>query len=72
MFRQSGTAMNAFPAMEKPRNMATPRDLKFMNLFPQQVGFGSSLPEEEAPKMADYRYASLFFVLFLINSQFSN
>ncbi|PON54284.1 Jasmonate-zim domain protein [Trema orientale] len=54
MLRQTGTTMNIFPAMEKPRNMASPRDLKFMNLFPQQAGFGNSLTEEEAPKMADY------------------
>lgn len=56
MYRQTGATMNLFPAMENPRNMATtPRDLKFMNLFPQQAGFGSL---EEAPyKVADYRYA---------------
>lgn len=50
----NGTTMNFFPAIENQTNMATPRDLKFMNLFPQQAGFGSSRPEGEAPKMADY------------------
>lgn len=48
MYRPTGTTMNLFPVVEKSR------DLKFMNLFPQQSGFGSSLPEAEAPKMADY------------------
>ena len=49
--------------MEKQTNMETPRDLKVINLFPQQAGFGSSLLEGETPKMADYRYAWLIFYL---------
>ncbi|EXB76744.1 Protein TIFY 10A [Morus notabilis] len=54
MYRQTGTTMDLFPVVEKSRNMATPRDLKFMSLFPQQSGFISSVPEPEVPKMADY------------------
>ncbi|KAM6599955.1 hypothetical protein CsatA_019564 [Cannabis sativa] len=50
----NGATMNFFPAMESQTNTAASRDLKFMNLFPQQAGFSSPRPEREAPKMADY------------------
>lgn len=64
MFRQTATTLNFFPVIEKSRNIATPRDLKSMNLFPQQAGFGSSHSEEVPHEMADSRYVWLFiFVL---------
>lgn len=55
IFRQTASTMNFFPVMEKSRNMATPRDVKSMNLFPQQAGFGPSHPEEVPRGMADSR-----------------
>ncbi|KAM5547167.1 protein TIFY 10A [Rosa sericea] len=45
MFRQKTQQMNFFPVMEKPRNVPAPRDFKSMDLFPQQAGFGPSLPK---------------------------
>ncbi|KAK9275681.1 hypothetical protein L1049_022948 [Liquidambar formosana] len=60
-FRPAGatTTINLFPTIENPpaipaRNMAKPRNLKSMDLFPQQAGFGSSVLKEDAPKMVDY------------------
>uniref|UniRef100_A0A5B7ALI5 Protein TIFY n=2 Tax=Davidia involucrata TaxID=16924 RepID=A0A5B7ALI5_DAVIN len=64
-FRQTATAtttMNLFPMIEKSgevsgvstRNAAPmSRNLKSMNLFPQQTGFASTVPKEEVPKKAD-------------------
>lgn len=69
LFRQTATTMNFFPVIEKSRNIATPGDLKSMNLFPQQAGFGSSHSKEVPHKMADSRYVWLFiFVLKLFTS----
>ncbi|CAB4318485.1 unnamed protein product [Prunus armeniaca] len=54
MFHQKAPPMNFFPFMENSRNLpATPGDFKSMDLFPQQAGFGSSVPREDVPKMAD-------------------
>ncbi|KAA8523349.1 hypothetical protein F0562_009772 [Nyssa sinensis] len=64
-FRQTATAtttMNLFPMIEKSgetsgvstRNTAPmSRNLKSMNLFPQQAGFASAVSKEEVPKKAD-------------------
>ncbi|KAL6226819.1 hypothetical protein ACLB2K_000779 [Fragaria x ananassa] len=48
--QQQQQPMKFFPVMEKPRNVpAAPRGFKSRDLFPQQAGFGSSLP-----KMSDF------------------
>ncbi|XP_015889048.2 protein TIFY 10A [Ziziphus jujuba] len=53
IFRQTASTMNFFPIVEKSRNTATPRDVKSMNLFPQQSGFGPSHPKEVPHGMSD-------------------
>lgn len=65
VFRPTPAAMNFFPVMERPRNIATPRDLRSMNLFPQQSGFGSFLSKEVPHMMADSRYVWLFRFVFI-------
>jgi len=47
MFRQmtQQPTKNYFPFMEKSRNVQAARGFKSMDLFPQQAGFGSSLPK---------------------------
>lgn len=56
--QQQQQPMNFFPVTEKPRNVpAAPRGFKSMDLFPQQAGFGSSLPKM-SDFLGDFRYAS--------------
>lgn len=51
----AATTANLFPASERSvRTMGMPRNMKSMDLFPQQAGFGSSVSKESVPKMADY------------------
>lgn len=49
------TAANLFPASERcVRTMGMTRNMKSMDLFPQQAGSGYSVSKESVPKIADY------------------
>ncbi|KAL5581587.1 hypothetical protein UlMin_014029 [Ulmus minor] len=54
MFLSTSTTMNLFPITEKSRNMETPRDFGFINFFPPNGGFSSSIPQAETLNVADY------------------
>ena len=69
------TTMNLFPMTERSAGVsgipARNMNLKSMNLFPQQAGFGSSVSKDDAPKIVNSRWAQLIsFAIQFYNSTF--
>ena len=67
MFRQmtQQPTKNYFPFMEKSRNVQAARGFKSMDLFPQQAGFGSSLPKlTDTSRYAQIEFRVIIFFFF--------